>query len=83
MNLKEMTVRELRRECERFSHQMMARGADPHQFAGLLIGAGMRALRAGRITKAQYLEACELLWDNNNAPDAPVDDAGDPSSSAS
>lgn len=53
---------------------MIAAGADPGQLAGLMIGAHMRELRAQGVTKEMYLEACELLWNNDNPPDMPVDE---------
>jgi hypothetical protein len=52
---------------------MIADGADPAAVAGLMIGAFMRFLRARGVPKEKYLKACEILWDNNNTPDAPLD----------
>lgn len=68
-----MTLRELRRQCERFTARLVAEGANPDELAGLLIGSHMRHLRDRGVTRELYMEACALLWDNNNAPDKPVD----------
>jgi hypothetical protein len=68
-----MNLRELRRQCERFTLRLVAEGANPEELAGLLIGAHMRFLRDRGVTREWYMEACALLWDKNNAPDTPVD----------
>ena len=68
-----MTTHELRRQCEKFSARVIAEGANPDELAGLLIGAHMRVLRDRGITRDLYLQACALLWDNNNPSDSPVD----------
>jgi hypothetical protein len=36
---------------------------------GLIVGALGRHLRATGVTREKFLEACALLWDNNNQPD--------------
>lgn len=68
-----MKVRELRRQCERFSARMIAEGANLDELAGLMIGALMRNLRDRGVTRDMYLQGCALLWDNNNPTDVPVD----------
>lgn len=67
------TLREVRRQCERFTARLIAEGADPAQLAGLMIGALMRVMRDRGVTYELYMEACKLLWDNDNKPDTPVD----------
>lgn len=71
-----MTVRELRRQCERFATRLVAEGANPDELAGLMIGALMRVMRDRGVDREMYLEACALIWDNNNKPDIPVDQDG-------
>lgn len=68
-----MKVRELRRQCERFTAHMIAEGANPDELAGLLIGSLMRVMRDRGVSRDLYVQACALLWDNNNATDIPVD----------
>lgn len=68
-----MKVRELRRQCERFTARMIAEGANPDELAGLLIGSLMRVMRDRGVSRDLYVQACALLWDNNNATDVPVD----------
>jgi hypothetical protein len=69
-----MDVRTLRRECERFTNKVLARGASPVELAGLMIGALARLMRDNGRTREKFLEACALLWDNNNPADPPVAD---------
>jgi hypothetical protein len=66
-------TRELRRQCERFTARMIAEGANADELAGLLIGSHMRVLRDRGVTRDLYMQACALLWDNNNPTDIPVD----------
>lgn len=69
-----MKIRELRRQCERFTARMIAEGADSYALAGLMIGSLMRVMRDRGVTRARYLEGCTLLWDNNTPSDVPVDE---------
>lgn len=68
-----MKTRELRRNCERFTARMITEGANPDELAGLLIGSHMRILRDRGVSRELYMQACALLWDNNNPTDVPVD----------
>jgi hypothetical protein len=67
-------LRELRRQCERFTRKMLAQGANPDELAGLLLGSMMRVMRDGGVSRDMYMKACALLWENNNPTDVPVDD---------
>ena len=67
-----MKIRELRRQCERFTARLIAEGANPDELAGLLIGSLMRVMR-DRVSRDLYMQACAMLWDNNNPTDVPVD----------
>lgn len=69
-----MKTHELRRQCERFSARMIAEGANRGELAGLMIGSLMRTMRDRGVSRDLYLEACALLWDNNNPTDTPVDE---------
>lgn len=71
-----MPLRELRRQCERFTARVIAEGTNPDELAGLLMGAMMRVMRDRGVTRELYLKGCALLWDNNNPPDVPVDEDG-------
>ena len=70
------SVRELRRQCERFTARMLAEGANPDELAGLLMGSMMRVMRDRGVSRELYMQGCALLWENNNATDAPVDQGG-------
>lgn len=69
-----MRIRDLRRQCERFTARVIAEGANPDELAGLLIGAHMRVLRDRGVTRDLYMQACALLWDNNSPTNVPVDE---------
>ena len=68
-----MKTRELRRQCERFSARMIAEGANPDELAGLLIGSLMRVMRDRGVSRDLYMQACAMLWENNNPTNVPVD----------
>jgi len=68
-----MSIREVRRECERFSRRMIASGANPVELAGLMIGALARELRDLGHSRDRFVAACAMLWDNNNPADEPID----------
>jgi hypothetical protein len=68
-----MTTRELRRECEHFTAKQIAEGANPDELVGLLLGSMMRLMRDRGVTRDLYMQACALLWQNNNPTDLPVD----------
>ena len=68
-----MTTRELRHQCERFTARLIAEGANPDELVGLLLGSMMRVMRDRGVSRALYMEACALLWENNSPPDVPVD----------
>lgn len=72
-----MKTRELRRQCERFTRQMLAEGANRDELAGLLLGSMMRVLRESGVSRDLYMQACALLWENDNPTDIPVDDEED------
>lgn len=69
-----MKLRELRRQCERFTRKMLAQGADQNHLAGLLLGSMMRVMRDGGVSRELYVKACLLLWDEDNPSGIPVDD---------
>jgi len=71
-----MTTRELRRQCERFTARAIANGANPTELVGLLLGSLMRTMRDRGVSRELYMQACALLWDNNNPADVPVDEEG-------
>ncbi len=73
---KPMSTRELRRQCERFTARVIAEGANPDELAGLLIGSMMRVMRDRDVSYELYMQACALLWNNNNPTDVPVDQDG-------
>lgn len=68
-----MKTRELRRQCERFTARMIAEDADPDELAGLLIGSLMRVMRDRGVSRDLYMQACAMLWENNNLTNVPVD----------
>ena len=72
-----MTTLELRRQCERFTKRLLAEGANPDELVGLLLGSMMRVMRDRGVSRELYMEACVLLWNNNNPPDMPADEADD------
>ncbi len=69
-----MKLRELRRQCERFTRKMLAQGADKDELVGLLLGSMMRVMRDSGVSRDMYMQACALLWENNNPTDVPVDE---------
>lgn len=71
-----LPLRELRRQCERFTNRLIAEGADPGELVGLLIGSLMRHLRERGVSRELYVQGCELLWDDNNPSNAQVDQEG-------
>ena len=73
-----MKLRELRRQCERFTARVIAEGANPDEFVGLLLGSMMRVMRDRGVSRELYMKGAALLWDNNNPPDVPVDQDGRP-----
>ena len=68
-----MAVRELRRQCERFTARLLAEGANPDELAGLLLGSLMRVMRDRGVSRELYMEACALLWQQDNPTNVPVD----------
>jgi hypothetical protein len=68
-----VTTRELRRQCEQFTARLITKGANPDELVGLLLGSMMRVMRDRGVTRDLYMEACALLWQNNNPTDAPLD----------
>lgn len=52
---------------------MIAEGANPDELAGLLIGSLMRVMRDRGVSRDLYMQACVMLWENNNPTDVPVD----------
>jgi hypothetical protein len=70
------SIRELRRQCERFTARLLAEGANPDELAGLLLGSMMRVMRDSGISRELYMQACALMWENNNPTDVPVDQGG-------
>jgi hypothetical protein len=73
---KPISTRELRRQCERFTARVIAEGANPDELAGLLIGSMMRVMRDRGVSRELYMQACALLWENNNPTDVPIDQGG-------
>lgn len=69
-----MKTRELRRQCERFTQRMLMEGANQNELVGLLLGSMMRVMRGSGVSRDLYLQACALLWDNDNSTDMSVDD---------
>lgn len=68
-----MKTRELRRQCERFTTKLITEGANPDELVGLLLGSMMRVMRDRGVTRDLYMQACAVLWENNNPTNAPVD----------
>ena len=52
-----MKLRELRRQCERFTRRMLADGASPDELAGLLLGSLMRVMRNRGVSRDLYMQA--------------------------